>query len=209
MRENMKYSYLVNKKSRRGHRALKKTVSVILALWRTIRLHIVSDWLLILVFSCLAAYLIFPGPLDPLAFILWPAEAGTIPSARVSFTISGTTSYPGIVSLNITITNIDIITHDYAILAVIGSYASQEWYGPGWYRDNLAACTDVQNIPDPWYDQAFICTGSLRPGQFFQVTRRIEIENNPRITDALVIVYNKYDATKEFGRSTKSNVINQ
>jgi hypothetical protein len=207
--KNVKHKYLANKELQEGDRTMKRTGGVILSsLLRAIGQHVISNWLLIIIFSCLAAYLIFPGPLDHTSFVLWPAEAGTVP-ARVSFTVSGTTTYPGIVSLNINITNVDIITHDYAILAAIGSYATQEWYGPGWYRDNLAPSTDVQNIPDPWYNQAFICTGTLNPGQSFQVTRKILIENNPRITDALVIVNNKYDAKKEFGRKMELNVINR
>lgn len=179
---------------------------------RTVGRYALSNWLLIIVFSCLAVYLIFPGPLDQVSFVLWPAEAGTIPPARVSFTVAGTTNYPGIVSLNITITNIDIITHDFAILALIGSNASAHapaaWWGPGYYRDNLLPSTDVQNITSPWYNQAFITTGPLNPGQSFQVTRKIEIENSG-VKDALVVLYNKYDAGTEFARSMKLNVINQ
>jgi hypothetical protein len=192
---------------------MRKGVFEAILLWlRKVGRYILSNWLLIIVFSCLAAYLIFPGPLDHVSFILWPAEAGNSPAARVSFTVAGTTTYPGIVSLNITITNVDVITHDYAILALIGNNASAHapaaWWGPGYYRDDLLPSTDVLNITSPWYYQAFITTGFLNPGQSFQVTRKIEIEN-PGVKDALVVLYNKYDAGFEFARIMKLNVINQ
>jgi hypothetical protein len=168
----------------------------------------VSNWLLVIVFSCLIAYLSFPGPLDQVSFVLWPAEMGIYPAAQVSFTVGGTTTYPGIVSLNITITNVDVIAHDYAILALIGINASPSWWGPGFYMDNLTPATDVQNITRAWYSQAFITTGSLNPGQSFQVTRKIKIENSG-VKDALVVLYNTYDAGTELARRLKLNVINQ
>lgn len=175
----------------------------------TIGRHVVSFWPLIAVFSCLAAYLIFPGPLDPLSYLIFPAERGLHQNtAQVSYTVSGTTTYPGIISLNIIVTNNDIIVHDYAILAIIGSNVDPIWWGPSWYRDNLAASTDVQNVPDPWWNQAFICTGPLDPGQSFQVTRKIEIANDARIKDTLVAVYDKHDASKTLAQNIKLNVIN-
>lgn len=124
--------------------------------------------------------------------------------ARIFYTVSGATTYPGTISLNITVTNNDVAAHDYAILALIGRSA---WWGPGFYRDNLSACTDVRNITDPWYNEAFICTGPLNPGQSFQVTRKIEIVNDTRIKDTLVEVFDKNDASKELVRLMKKDAI--
>lgn len=182
---------------------------------RVVKRYLVSSWLLIVIFSCIAAYLTFPSPLDPLSFALWPTEAGPHwPTeaglrALISYTISGTTTYPGIVSLNITVTNNDIIAHDYAIVALIGSKAAGLWWGPSWYRDNLSPATDVQNISDPWLNQAFILTGWLNPGQSSHVVRKIEIPNDVRIKDVLVQVYDKRDASTQLTWNLKLNVINQ
>jgi hypothetical protein len=174
---------------------------------RSIRHNAISYWLLIVVFCGLAAYLVFPNTLDGLAFRVFPSEKG-IPRAHISFTVSGNTFYPGIASLNITVVNNDVMTHDYAILAAIGNAANGWWWGPGYYKDGMAPSTDVQKIPAPWYTQAFICTGPLKPGQSFHVTRKIEIQDDSRIKDALVIVCDKTDATKELARDVQLNVIN-
>jgi hypothetical protein len=191
-------------------RITKTTVSKILSSWlRVVKRWVVSNWLLVIVFSCLTAYLVLPSTLSSISDLVFPPGIGPHQStAKVSFTVSGDTSYPGTVNLNITVTNNDIIPHDYAILALIGNNALTEWYGPGWYRDSLAPATDIQNVPGPWYDQAFITAGSLNPGQSFQVTRRIEIVNDPRIRDALVLVYDKHDVSKELARRTQFDVIN-
>lgn len=157
----------------------------------------------------MTTYLVLPSSLNSISDLVFPPGRGPHQNtAKVSFTISGDTSYPGIVNLNITVTNNDIIPHDYAIVALIGSNALPEWYGPGWYRDNLAPCTDVQNIPNPWYNLAYICTGPLHPGQYFQVTRKIEIANDPRIRDALVLVYDEHNASRELARRIELDVIN-
>lgn len=173
--------------------------------------HVISLSQLIVVISCLTclvAYLVFPGPFDTLSYILWPVEAPHQNAAEVSFTISGKASYPGIVNLNINVTNNDTITHDYVLLAVIGNNADGVWWGPGWYRDNLAACTDLQNVPNLWWNQALVCIGILYPGQFIQVTRRIEISSEAKIKDAMVEVRDKSNALEILARQTKLDVIN-
>jgi hypothetical protein len=186
---------------------MRKGVFEAILFWlRKVGRYTLSNWLLIIVFSCLAAYLIFPAPLDHLAFILWPVEKG--PRAQITYTVSGAIIYPGTVNLNITITNNDVIAHDYAILALMGSNTYGAWWGPGYYRDDLAPATDIQNITNPWYSQAFITTGSLNPGQFFQVTRKIQIDDDPRIKDAVVVVFDKHDVSTELARNLKLNVIN-
>ena len=183
---------------------MRKGIFVAILLWlHKVGRYALSYWLLIIVFSCLAFYLIFPGPLDPLSSALWPPGIGE--HARISYTVSGATTYPGNVSLTITVTDNDIVAHDYAILALIGSGSA--WWGPGFYTDNLTPATDVQNISNPWYSQAFITTGSLNPGQSFQVTRKIEIANDYRVKDALVIVYDKHDVSNELARLMKLDVI--
>jgi hypothetical protein len=126
---------------------------------------------------------------------------------QLSYNISGATAYPGVIDLNIKITNKDSITHDFVIMAVIGSNADRQWYGPGYYMDYLPIATDVQFVPDPWYAQTFISTGALTPGQTYEVTRKIEIPNNPSITDVLVDVCDILDASKVLAFDLKPDVI--
>lgn len=174
-----------------------------------VRPKIKRYWALIIVFSCLTAYLIFPTPLDRFAFILFPSdplsELREIQFTKLSYNVS--TEYD-IVSLNIIITNNDIVTHNYAIFTVIGNNASGLWYGPNHYRDGLVPSTDVQNVINNWYGMALICTGPLNPYQSFQITRKIEFQNDLKIKDSLIIVYDKNDASKELVRGLKLNVIN-
>jgi hypothetical protein len=198
---------------KKGDSRTKKTFSLILSSWlRVIRRCVVSYWLLIVIFSSLAAYLTFPSPLDPLSFALWPEPESGPPLqgiVQLSYTVLGNTTYPGVVDLNISVTNKDSIVHDFVVFAVIGSTADRLWYGPGFYRDNLSPATDVQFAPDPWYSQAFISTGPLGPGLTFQVTRKIEIPNDPLIKDTLVDVRDKLDASRALAFDLKRNVINR
>lgn len=170
---------------------MKKLVSSLL---HVIKRYAVSYWLLIIVFFCLGTYLVFPSPLDPISSVLWPVGAGQ--GARIFYVASGATAYPGIVSLNIKVTNNDHIVHDYAILALIGSLSYGVWYGPGYYEDGLPPATDVQNAINSWYAQALVSTGPVSPRQSFQIVRRIEIVNDSRIKDVLVEAFDVQNASK-------------
>jgi hypothetical protein len=144
------------------------------------------------------------------SYVLWPnPEKGPVTQTgivQLSYTISGATTYPGVIDLNIKITNMDSLTHDFVILAVIGSETGRVWYGPGFYMDYLSPATDVQ-ISDPWYKEAFVSTGPLKPGQTYQVTRKIEVPNYSLITDALVSVRDRLDPSNALAWEVERNVI--
>jgi hypothetical protein len=172
--------------------------------------YVFSHWLLIVVFSCLAAYLISPRPLDTLSYVLWPEPTSGPPlqgMVQLSYTVSGNTTYPGVVNLNISVTNKDSIVHDFVVFAVIGSTDDRLWYGPGFYRDNYPPASDVQFAPDQWYGRSFMSIGPLGPGLTFQVTRRIEIPNSPLIKDALVDVRDILDASRVLAFEIKLNIL--
>jgi hypothetical protein len=172
---------------------------------RNVKRYTRSNWLLIIAFLCLGFYLFFPSFFNPLSSALFSEGIGK--HASLSYSVSRPITSPSIINLNITVVNNDIIEHNYAVVALIGNNNQGVWWGPEFYRDNLTPSAEVQNVPSQWWNQSYIGTGLLKPGQSFQIERKIEIANDSLVNDANVLVFSVQDGSHQLAQLVKRDII--
>lgn len=94
-----------------------------------------------------------------------------------------TTTYPGTVRVDFTVTNTGSVTYTFAVGLSLGNYSLDKWYDLGYFNDGKTGDC-VPSGEDP---AGYVCM-TLAPGESGSDYRTMEIPNDPDVTDVWIAV---------------------